>query len=991
MTCIGRGSYGEVWLARNAMGTYRAVKIVYRASFEHARPFEREFNGIKKFEPLSRSHDGFVDILQVGKAEGYFYYVMELADDAATGQEIDPAHYEPKTLRSALKEKGRLPFEECVQLGIQLTQALAHLHKHGLIHRDIKPSNLIFVYGQPKLADIGLVAEQSEAKSFVGTEGFIPPEGPGTPQADIYSLGKVLYEMATGKDRHEFPELPTLIGETSDEMGLLEFNSVFLKACQTDIARRYQRAEQMREDLLLLQGGKSVKRAQAVQRRLNLLTRISIAGSALILLVLSGLYFFRQQARQQAQLRARAEARELEARQNLYAADMVLAGQAREADDIGYTRELLERWVPRSGDKDFRGWEWRYLARQVRGDELYTLGTHSNGVTTLALFPDGRRLASASKDTTVKIWDLDTRREIMTLVHAERVNAMAISPDGNTLISGSDDGVLRTWNAASGQVVDAVTNRYEASRLHEYNRLLFSPSGKLLVVAAKSGIRLLEWPSRREIIHWPGSGTEFKRGIAFSPDGRTLAFGTPSGNIVLWDVADSVQTRVFAHPPSAPAAFLGPGILDLGFSPDGRTLAAAGYNGLAVLDLETGDVKAAYGGFKHAAISASFSPDQQTLAVTTADQKVRLFETSTWRELVTLRGHTFEVWSGIFTPDGSRLITAGKEGHIKVWDATARRSQPDSLILPSENTLSALAEDGSEIIAINADRRLSRWKTSPLGEGLHSFVPPTSWPIVHSALPHVLMLAEQHSNSVEIKDLFTHRGLLRLTNGFGPRLVARSGDGEWMAFANPQFQIEVWKLTTTNGVAVLDQQPNQVVALALSPRGERLAVGYWNGTVELWDLGRTKCTSFKTWHKDPVCSLTFSPSGKVLATTSYDTHLKLLNVESGKEIAKLGGQLIFFSAVAFSPDETRMAGGGGDGSVTIWDLNTDPPLTVAKLKGHSKAVHAIAFQPDGNTLVSLSADQARFWRADPKSATPGPNASMRPQSLKRQVSATGKE
>src|SRR5262245_48249154 len=66
---IGQGSYGEVWLARNVMGTYRAVKIVYRAAFEHARPFEREFNGIQKFEPLSRSHDGFVDILQIGRTE----------------------------------------------------------------------------------------------------------------------------------------------------------------------------------------------------------------------------------------------------------------------------------------------------------------------------------------------------------------------------------------------------------------------------------------------------------------------------------------------------------------------------------------------------------------------------------------------------------------------------------------------------------------------------------------------------------------------------------------------------------------------------------------------------------------------------------------------------------------------------------------------------------------------------------------------------------
>src|SRR5437870_9992080 len=79
---IGGGSYGEVWLAKSKLGTYRAVKIVYRKTFEDIRPFEREFKGIQKFEPISRSHEGLVDILQVGGTEEYFYYIMELADDS---------------------------------------------------------------------------------------------------------------------------------------------------------------------------------------------------------------------------------------------------------------------------------------------------------------------------------------------------------------------------------------------------------------------------------------------------------------------------------------------------------------------------------------------------------------------------------------------------------------------------------------------------------------------------------------------------------------------------------------------------------------------------------------------------------------------------------------------------------------------------------------------------------------------------------------------
>src|SRR5262245_31539269 len=88
---IGRGSYGAVWLARNTMGNYRAVKIVFRDTFRDRRPFDREWSGIRRFEPISRSHEGFMDVLQVGmnEPEGYFYYVMELGDDKETGQNID--------------------------------------------------------------------------------------------------------------------------------------------------------------------------------------------------------------------------------------------------------------------------------------------------------------------------------------------------------------------------------------------------------------------------------------------------------------------------------------------------------------------------------------------------------------------------------------------------------------------------------------------------------------------------------------------------------------------------------------------------------------------------------------------------------------------------------------------------------------------------------------------------------------------------------------
>jgi len=181
------------------------VKIVHRQSFDHERPFEREFRG----HPQIRA-----DLAPARQPGGHSPRrsrrgLLLLRD----GTRRRPVHWRPdqsrplraRSLKSDLQFHSRLSFEKCVRIGIALTTALEHLHTNGLVHRDVKPSNIIFVNGVPKLADIGLVTGADATRSYVGTEGFAAPEGPGTAQADIYSLGKVLYEAATGKDRRNSP------------------------------------------------------------------------------------------------------------------------------------------------------------------------------------------------------------------------------------------------------------------------------------------------------------------------------------------------------------------------------------------------------------------------------------------------------------------------------------------------------------------------------------------------------------------------------------------------------------------------------------------------------------------------------------------------------------------------------------------------------------------------------------------------------------------
>ena len=255
---IGGGAYGEVWMARGVTGALRAVKVVWREDFDDERTFEREFEGILKYEPISRDHPALVNILHVGRSPdgvSFYYYVMELGDDLNAGQDINPIEYEARTLRADGKASVRWETSVCIDVGLRLAEALNHLHQNGLAHRDVKPSNVIFVNGKAKLADIGLVAARDQ-RTFVGTEGFVPPEGPGSAQADIYSLGKVLYEIATGKDRLDFPELPDELPTGLERKRWLELNKIICDVCDPRISKRnISTAGELAEALQCIQRG----------------------------------------------------------------------------------------------------------------------------------------------------------------------------------------------------------------------------------------------------------------------------------------------------------------------------------------------------------------------------------------------------------------------------------------------------------------------------------------------------------------------------------------------------------------------------------------------------------------------------------------------------------------------------------------------------------------------------------------------------------------
>ena len=255
---FGEGAYGSVWLARNPVGQWRAVKVIYLKNFDNKiAPYEREFDGIRRYQPISDKHPSLLRVDFVSeKLAGYFYYVMELGDPLDPEWEQEPSSYKPRDLASehARSPQGRLSIRECLEIGLALTNTLDFLHRRGLAHRDIKPQNIIFVNGQPKLADLGLISEIRPPhlqRTLVGTPGYMPPppELPGTPQSDIYALGVVLYVVSTGRHPAFFPEISTSLAENVEAQEFFAVNAIILKACQPDPTHRYASASEMHSAL----------------------------------------------------------------------------------------------------------------------------------------------------------------------------------------------------------------------------------------------------------------------------------------------------------------------------------------------------------------------------------------------------------------------------------------------------------------------------------------------------------------------------------------------------------------------------------------------------------------------------------------------------------------------------------------------------------------------------------------------------------------------
>jgi len=269
---IGRGAYGVVYLAVAPDGERAAVKVCRRDAVDPER-YSRELRGAKLYRAIP-SQEGLVRMRDLVETDWGFYAVMDLADNEFGGDSESAADYRPKTLASVIRGEKALPLKECVNLAISLSKGLAALQRHHLLHRDIKPANVLYVNGKPVLSDPGLVVEESEAASLVGTPGYVPPEKFTDAASDVYSLGLTLKAASFGRQIEDIDKGPALEADTGAPL-FPAWWRILNKATDPTPSRRYQSAKALLKDL------KNLRRKMAVLAIVG--SRVAKVALALIL------------------------------------------------------------------------------------------------------------------------------------------------------------------------------------------------------------------------------------------------------------------------------------------------------------------------------------------------------------------------------------------------------------------------------------------------------------------------------------------------------------------------------------------------------------------------------------------------------------------------------------------------------------------------------------------------------------------------------------
>ena len=567
--------------------------------------------------------------------------------------------------------------------------------------------------------------------------------------------------------------------------------------------------------------------------------------------------------------------------------------------------------------------------------EKNRLKGHIDSLYSIRFSPNGKYIATASKDQTVRLWNFQGQfLQKLQLNHS--IIYIRFSPNSNMIWTVSNDGIARLWNikgelfkqfkdknsrvlsinfspdekfiaTASNDGFLRIFNRkgklIQKLKAHQkrINDVSFSSDGKFIATASDDAtVRL--WNIQGKLMK-EFTGKDKSISIDFSPDGKYLAFSfsSDSGIVQLWNISRNKITNIKSSHR----------VTELNFSPDSEFIATSSfYDGTARLWNLQGDLGQEFFHNNFSINGINFSPDGKYFATASDDKIARLWSLDNY-----FLKHESSVLNVSFSPEGKYFATVSRHGMIYLWTLEGK------LIRKFQGHKEAIwgisfSPDGKYLATASDDKTVRLWDL----EGT--------------------LLQEFHSHQSGINSI-----------SFSP-------DSNFLGTVSEDKTLKLWNLQGNLLKTII--HPSVVISLSFSPDGQSIITGSVDGIARLWNLNGELLQTF-TGHKDRIQGVSFSPNGNLIATASDDGTARLWNLKGEllKEFKDHPGRLF---SVSFSPDGKSIATSSNNKTVRLWDLQGK---LIEEFKGHKGKIFSVTFSPDGKYIATASDDKtARVWRVE---------------------------